>query len=812
MPRIPCILIALLVATPATAQTLQYSIAPGKTNAIHQTLDEIQAVRSDGTMAAITVTLTQGIHRITEPIRLNESLVADGLTIKAANNQPTIITGSIPLSGNASDDRTELRFQLPAESTGTKWPRVILVNGQLSTSARFPQSGFLRIQEALPDRRSGFLVNPNDMIPDFNPGSQQADVILLHDWSSSRMPVASHDHNTRTLKTLGPLGSSAAHYAIDHFEKQPRFWLEGHPDFATKPEDWYIDRKSNELVILTDPNAKTTTMTVGLPVVEQLLVATGDQGQIRNLKLQGLTFTGTKFPMPEGGLAGSQATMHERRLPNGQRNGSTRHILSAAVLIENAIGCSVKECRFQQLGNTGLWIAGRTTNCTVSDCKVTHVGGNGINAGEDRSRKVDGQNWDQATPEQVASNIRIERCNISFCGRLLPGSVAIWASLHDSLTIANNQITDCPYTGISLGWIWNDSNSPARNNRIINNRISFVMQMLSDGAGIYTLGNQPNSILSGNTITDVPLNAGRAESNAIFCDEGTTGFTIEGNTTRRIAKSPVRFHKAGKNIVRNNQWELKKDTPPARFNSTPEEPIEITNNITLETEPSILLIGNSLTWDTRPGLLDGNVHWHVDCGKPLTYIRDNPEAPCVSTSRLWPLAIKTTQYDFISVQPHGSTTLQEDLDVISGWVSQQPQATFIIHTGWARSDSLTAERNNVDSDGPLSHSNAHFQALIQQLESKHPNTAFRCTNAMNALFEIADDIKDGQSPLKELSDLYRDPIHMKTETGRYLMHNAMRIALKQPPSAAGFPEISSELKSYLDGKIRSLASKQASSN
>ena len=29
------------------------------------------------------------------------------------------------------------------------------------------------------------------------------------------------------------------------------------------------------------------------------------------------------------------------------------------------------------------------------------------------------------------------------------------------------------------------------------------------------------------------------------------------------------------------------------------------------------LIGNSLTWDTVPQRLDGDVQWHVDCGVPL---------------------------------------------------------------------------------------------------------------------------------------------------------------------------------------------------
>ena len=55
---------------------------------------------------------------------------------------------------------------------------------------------------------------------------------------------------------------------------------------------------------------------------------------------------------------------------------------------------------------------------------------------------------------------------------------------------------------------------------------------------------------------------------------------------------------------------------------------------------SYYLIGNSLTWDTAPSLLDGDVQWHVDCGKSLPYIMAHPEMPCVKTSTLWPQALK----------------------------------------------------------------------------------------------------------------------------------------------------------------------------
>ena len=39
---------------------------------------------------------------------------------------------------------------------------------------------------------------------------------------------------------------------------------------------------------------------------------------------------------------------------------------------------------------------------------------------------------------------------------------------------------------------------------------------------------------------------------------------------------------------------------------------------------------------------------------------------------------------------------------------------------------------------------------------------------------------------------------MKTETGRYVMHNAIRKALGQPVTDSGFPEIAPKVKEYLD--------------
>ncbi|MCA9017673.1 MAG: hypothetical protein KDA77_20280 [Planctomycetaceae bacterium] len=223
-----------------------------------------------------------------------------------------------------------------------------------------------------------------------------------------------------------------------------------------------------------------------------------------------------------------------------------------------------------------------------------------------------------------------------------------------------------------------------------------------------------------------------------------------------------------------------------------------------EKAKSYYLIGNSLTWDTVPSLLDGDVQWHVDCGKSLPYIYAHPEMPCVKNSTLWPTALKEKQYDLISVQPHYGSTLAEDIDTISRWVKLQPKATFIIHTGWARSATRADEYANQDVSGKLQHSPAYINALIVELKKRFPERQFKQTYAINLLAQVDADIKLNKAPFDQITDLYRDAIHMKTDSGRYLMHNAMRHAMGQPRSEKGYEKVDPKVKAYLNQVLDTL--------
>ena len=93
------------------------------------------------------------------------------------------------------------------------------------------------------------------------------------------------------------------------------------------------------------------------------------------------------------------------------------------------------------------------------------------------------------------------------------------------------------------------------------------------------LGLQPGSSLVGNHIHDVRINAGRAESNGMFIDEGSTNLVIADNLIYNIAKSPLRFHKASSNLVRDNFLFCTGDNPAFRYNNTKEEDIRKEGNL-----------------------------------------------------------------------------------------------------------------------------------------------------------------------------------------------------------------------------------------
>jgi hypothetical protein len=106
------------------------------------------------------------------------------------------------------------------------------------------------------------------------------------------------------------------------------------------------------------------------------------------------------------------------------------------------------------------------------------------------------------------------------------------------------------------------------------------------------------------------------------------------------------------------------------------------------------------------------------------------------------------------------------------------------------------------------HAPDYFHLLKERLQKQFPDRQITLTYAIQVLDEIWHDIQSSQAPFQSFAELYRDEIHLTTQSGRYLAHNLMRSALGQPISDQGF-QIDAVQKAYFDKKIGSAARMRA---
>jgi hypothetical protein len=152
---------------------------------------------------------------------------------------------------------------------------------------------------------------------------------------------------------------------------------------------------------------------------------------------------------------------------------------------------------------------------------------------------------------RTVKNVTITENLILSGGRIHPAGIGVLIlNAHDCL-VSHNTIRDLYYTGISVGWVWGAGFSPSQRNKILSNRIDQIGQdVLSDMAGIYTLGESPGTVIRGNVISNV--RKARYGGWGIYFDEGSRWILVENNVAAYTEDSPFHIHYGGDNIVKNN--------------------------------------------------------------------------------------------------------------------------------------------------------------------------------------------------------------------------------------------------------------------
>ncbi len=554
--------------------------------------EAVRAEVAEGLDADIQVVVREGTYRLTEPLVLGPRDCGSdrfGVVYKAFRGECVVISGGRPITGWRKAANGVWQTNIPQVKNGNWAFRQLFVDGDRAVRARHPNQGYLRVEKVGADRRTHFQFGRGD-IPVLSDLSG-VELVFLHDWSISRVPIKNIERSSRTLTVEHQIGGNASWAVMDWFEKQPRYYLENSAAFLDSPGEWCLDTESGVLSYVPLPDQDMADLHVVAPVTEQLVVVRGNEDRpAKNVHFKGLTFAHTAW-QPDGGVYWGRQACTYWSPATANRERSHDPASPATVHFERAVSCSLEGCEIRNSGPSAVWLGRQCENCKVSGCYVYDAGGNGVMIGEGQVRHIEGNPWWETAPEQAATANVVCNSLVEDCGRELFGAVGVWVGLAARTSITNNEIRALPYTGVSVGWMWWNPRSrpeprktPARQNVVADNHIHDIMRVLSDGGGIYTLGLQPDSFLRGNVIHGIPANVGRAESNGMFLDQGTGGFVIEDNVIYDVDRSPLRFHKGYENLVLNNVLGVRKGVPVVRYNDTKEERIELQGNRIINVE------------------------------------------------------------------------------------------------------------------------------------------------------------------------------------------------------------------------------------
>ncbi len=579
------VLVSSLIAFSCSDSRYDIYVSPnGNDNAIGDISNPIASLQHAAKLARtkagkvpVTIYLTEGKYRITEPLELSAE---DGGTAeapvqwKAIPGEKPVISGGIQVNNWKEEESGLWSTSLPPNFQGRF--RSFYINDKRAVRARFPDSDYLKVNKTGEDDRTNFFFNNNDFpkVKDV----ENLELVFMHDWSITRINVKSIDWKRNHLTAVDSIGARLPFFKITGWEKHPRYYLENALEFCDNPGEWYCDFTKRRIYYRPMQNEIINDTEGIIPIAEKLITITGsEENHVGFISFEGIIFEHTDWQIPSHGYCGIQACMYNDR----SKNEKGWNKVSATIELDLAKNCSFNNCTIRHTGGSGLWIRENCLDCEISTSHIYDIAGNGANIGEGQDRLVNGKSWWKSAPEQVSKNNKIRNSLIEDCGKQFYGAVGIWGGLVANTIVEHNEVRNLPYTGISIGWMWNPTSTPCRENAINANHIYDVMNILSDGGGIYCLGLQPQSRITNNIIHDVSVNAGRAESNGMFLDEGIKDLLVENNIVYNIARSPLRFHKAFENIVRNNVFVCGDDIPPIGYNNTKEENIKKIDNIIL---------------------------------------------------------------------------------------------------------------------------------------------------------------------------------------------------------------------------------------
>lgn len=324
------------------------------------------------------------------------------------------------------------------------------------------------------------------------------------------------------------------------------FFLQNALCLLDAPGEWYHDIAAHRIYYWPRPDEELASARAVVPVQETLLEVIGSlERPVRHVEFRGLRFAHTAWMRPAlaGHVphqAGLYMTEAYKMLPPGtpEKKGLENQAWvgrpPGVVRVEAAQNIRFERCRFERLASAGIDAERGLRDFAVEGCVFRDIAGNGLQLG----KFMDGGEethlpYNPADDREVSARLRVANNLITDCANEDWGCLGIAAGYIRESVIEHNDLSDLPYSGISLGWGWTYLTTAQRDNRVHANRITRFGRILYDFGGIYHLSASPGTWITENALGGVVLNpyAEKPHWGHIYPDEGSSYMIVRDNWT-----------------------------------------------------------------------------------------------------------------------------------------------------------------------------------------------------------------------------------------------------------------------------------------
>ena len=511
----------------------------------------------------ITIYMEGGTYAFYEPvfIRPEDSGTKESPTIiRSVGDEKVILSGGISINGWKKQGKVWVA-DVPAFNGRPLDFRQLWVNGKKAVRARDVEDFEKMNRICSVDEKNEILYVPVVSIRRLidnkgNLKAKYAEMVLHQMWCVANLRI-------RSVEVQGDSAAIRFHQPesriqFEHPWPRPMVTTDGHNsafyltnarELQDVPGEWYHDIDARKVYYYPREGEKMQEAEVIVPAVETLVRVEGTLDRpVCHIRFEKITFSYTTWMRPsEKGHVPLQAGMYltdgYRIDPKMQRN-YLNHPLdnqgwlgrpAAAVRVVAARQIDFERCRFEHLGSTGLDYEEAVQGGVVRGCLFRDIAGNGLLVGSFSPAAHETHlPYDPADRREVCTQQHINNCYFTEIGNEDWGCLAIAAGYVGDVNIEHNEISEVPYSGISLGWGWTQTVNCMRNNRVHANLIHHYAKHMYDVAGIYTLGSQPKSYVTENCVHSIYKPGYVHDPNHwfyLYTDEGSSFITVRDNWT-----------------------------------------------------------------------------------------------------------------------------------------------------------------------------------------------------------------------------------------------------------------------------------------